>query len=116
MAKRPSAGALRERVNIQGWTEVDDGWGGTKLEWDTIATVAASFRAARGGESVTASRLSSEQPYFVTLRSSTATRAITPAYKLQDARNTARMFDIKSVADVDGKRQWIELLVTEVKT
>lgn len=116
MAKRPTAGALRERVNVLAWTEVDDGWGGTKLEWATVATVAAGFRAARGGESVMASRLASEQPYFVTLRSSTATRAITPAYKLQDARDTARMFDIKSVADVDGKGAWLELLATEVKT
>lgn len=116
MAKRPTAGQLRSRVNILAWQEIPDGWGGTKLEWATVATVAAGFRAARGGESVMASRLASEQPFYVTIRSSTVTRAITPAYKLQDARAPARMFDIKSVADVDGKNAWLELLVTETKT
>lgn len=116
MAKRPTAGQLRERVNILAWTEVDDGYGGTKLEWATVATVAAGFYATRGSEASLASRLAGQQPFIVTTRSSAATRAITPAYKLQDARNTARMFDIKAVADVDGKGAWLELLVVETVT
>lgn len=110
------AGALRDRVNIQGWTEEPDGYGGTKQVFGTIATVAVAFQPLRGTESVMASRLAGTQPFVVTARSSMATRAITPAYKLQDARNTARMFDIKAVADPDGKNQWLELLVVEVKT
>lgn len=115
-AKRPTAGQLRERVNIQAFTEVDDGYGGTTLEFATVATVAAGFRPLRGGEAVLASRLAGTQPFIVTMRSSVATRAITPAYKLQDARNTARMFDIKSVAAPDGKGAWLELLVEQVVT
>src|SRR5687768_13635270 len=103
MAKRPTAGALRERVNIQGWTEEPDGYGGTKQVVGTIATVAAGFRPLVGTESVMSSRLAGTQPYIVTVRSSTVTRAVTSAYKLQDARNTARILDIKSVADPDGK-------------
>lgn len=116
MAKRPTAGALRERVNVLAWTEVDDGYSGTKLEWATVATVAAGFYATRGSESSMASRLAGKQPFIFAIRSSTATRAITPAYKLQDARNTARMFDIKSVSDPDGKRAWLELLCVETVT
>ncbi|RUM99033.1 head-tail adaptor protein [Pseudaminobacter arsenicus] len=110
------AGALRERVNIQGWTEEPDGYGGTKQVFGTIATVAAHFHPNRGGEAVMASRLAGAQPFVVTLRSSTQTRAITPAHKLQDARNTARMFDIKAIADPDGRGAWLELLVTETVT
>ncbi|MFU0504119.1 head-tail adaptor protein [Pseudaminobacter sp. NGMCC 1.201702] len=110
------AGALRSLCNIQGWVEEPDEWGGTKQVFGTIATVAAHFQPLRGTESVMASRLASEQPFVVTVRSSTQTRAITPAHKLQDARNTSRMFDIKAVADPDGKNQWLELLVVEVVT
>lgn len=110
------SGALRELVNIQAYIEVDDGYGGTKLEWSTVATAPAGFYATRGSESSMASRLAGKQPFIVTVRSSLATRAITPAYKLQDARRPERMFDIKAISDPDGKNAWLEMLAVETVT
>ncbi|PWL18828.1 head-tail adaptor protein [Falsochrobactrum shanghaiense] len=122
MATR-SAGPLRGLVHCQDWVEGDDGWGGTKLGFETKATVAASFLPLRGSEAVMASRLAGKQPYVVTIRSSEATRVITPAWRLVDARagNNARgepkrVFDIKAISDPDGKNAWLEVLCEEVVT
>ena len=123
MANRPSAGALRERVHCQSWVEGDDGYGRAVMGFETVATVAAGFHANRGGEAVMASRLAGKQPYVVTIRSSEATRAVTPAWRLVDARagNNAqgepkRVFDIKAITDSDGKNAWLELLCEETVT
>lgn len=116
MASKRSAGAMRGLVNVLGYISVPDGYGGEKLEWATVATVAANFRPLVGSEAVMASRLASKQPFVVTIRSSIATRVITAAYKLQDARNPARTFDIKAVSDPDGKGAWIEILAEEIVT
>lgn len=114
--KRNGSGSLRGLVNIQAFIETDDGYGGTKLEWSTVATAPAGFYATRGSESSMASRLSGKQPFIVTVRFSLATRAITPAYRLQDARRPERMFDIKAISDPDGKSAWLEILAVETVT
>lgn len=110
------SGALRSKINVVGFAEVDDGDGGTKLEFDTIATVDAGFKPLRGGEQVMASRLAGKAPYIVTIRSSALTRTITPAHQLQDARDTSRMFDIKAISDPDNKGAWLEILAEQVVT
>lgn len=117
------SGALRSRVDVQHQVEGDDGYGGVKLTFETVTTVAAGFHPLRGTESVMASRLAGKQPYVVALRSSSVTRQITPAWRLVDARagNNAqgepkRVFDIKAITDPDGKNAWLEALCEEIVT
>ena len=100
---------LRERVHFQQRTDDGDG------PFVTQSTVAAGFRPLRGGEDVMASRLSGVQPYIVTVRQSSQTRAVKvdTDWRMVDARDEAREFNIRAINDPDGLRQWFEILVQE---
>lgn len=117
---RKGAGALRGLVHCQEQVEGDDGFGNVVVDWSTRATVAANFLPLRGTETVMAARLAGKQPYVVTIRSSELTRAMTPAWRLVDARagevngRPRRVFDIKAISDPDGKGAWLECLCEEV--
>lgn len=122
-SKRNGAGSLRGLVHCQELGNVDDGYGNTNDGWLTKATVAAGFMPLRGTETVMAARLAGKQPYVVTIRSSDQTRAMTPAWRLVDARaglkedgKPKRVFDISAISDPDGKGAWLEVLATEVVT
>lgn len=110
-------GALRERLHFQKRGDEDDGWGNVTPgagPFETVFTVSAGMRPRTGGEEVTAARLAGRQPYVVTVRNSSQTRAVTTAWQLVDARNDKRVFAITSpLADPDGKNQWLEFLVME---
>lgn len=108
------AGMLRERVLCQMKGPATDELGNPVPggdKWTTQFSVRAGFQPKNGGESVIAGRLQGVQPYIVTIRSSNDTRQITPGWRLVDARDEKRIFNIRSLADPDGKRQWLELLV-----
>jgi len=98
---------LRDRVHFQ--QRSDDGDG----PFVTQFTVAAGFRPLRGGDEVMGSRLSGVQPYIVTVRQSSQTRQVTPDWRMVDARNEAREFNIRAIADPKSDRAWFELLVQE---
>lgn len=111
-----SAGALRERVRFQRRLMADDGLGGMVPagEFETRFTVWAKYTALRGGESVQASRLEGRQPMIVTVRQSSQTREATEGWRLVDDRDPTRVFAIVGPAtDPDGKRAWLDFLVTE---
>ena len=111
------AGALRERMHFQKRGDLDDGWGGVTPgagPFETVFTVSAGMRPRTGGEEVTAARLAGRQPYVVTVRNSSQTRAVSTAWQLVDARNETRVFAITSpLADPDGKNQWLEFIAVE---
>lgn len=107
-------GDLKERVLCQMKGPARDEFdnpvpGGDK--WTTQFSVRAGFRPKNGGETVVAGRLQGVQPYIVTIRQSSDTRQITPGWRLVDPRNDTRVFNIRSLSDPTGKRQWLELLV-----
>jgi head-tail adaptor len=110
-------GALRERLHFQKRGDGDDGMG-TVIpgigDFETVFTAYSGMRPRTGGEEVTAARLAGRQPYVVTVRNSSQTRAVTTAWRLVDARNENRIFAISSpLADPDGKNQWLEFIATE---
>jgi SPP1 family predicted phage head-tail adaptor len=110
------AGDLRERISFQRRVSVDDGWGNTSGagEFETQFTVWANLRPLRGNETVMAARLEGRQPHILTVRQSSDTRRITTAWQAVDARNPTRVFAVTAPpADPTGKRQWLEILVTE---
>lgn len=108
------AGDLRERVHFQSREAVDDGAGNEiSGPWATRFTVAAGFKALRGGEQVMAARLESQQPYIITVRQSSVTRQATTDWRLVDARRPARIFAISAITDPDQLGVWLDILATE---
>jgi len=110
------AGSLTIRVHCQKKAAAADEFdnpvpaGGA---WSTQFTVLAGFLPKTGGEQVLAGRLAGIQTYVVTIWQSDSTRQITPGWRLVDADNSARTFNIQSLFDPDGKRLKLELLVQE---
>jgi len=107
-------------VTFQRRVEFDDGFGGTRGEWQDQFTVPARLKARLGTESVIAARLQGTQPYTMVIRSSQQSRAITPAWRVYDARAgigsegvPSRLFDIKAVSNVDERNKYLDLLVVE---
>lgn len=119
-----NAGMLRERVLCQRKAEALDGLGNPVpggSDWKTQFETRAGFIPKNGGEAVLAGRLAGRQTYIALLRSSERSRSITPEWRIVDARagfkadgkTPVRSFNVRSLADPDGRRQWLELLVEE---
>lgn len=117
MAKNQTRAALRYLLHFQQRGDADDGFGNVlpgQGAYETRFTVAAGMRPLRGSEAVMAARLEGRQPYVITLRNHAAMEAVTPAWRLVDARNTNRIFDLASpLADPDGTRKWLEGIAIE---
>lgn len=110
MRKRKGAGSLSERVAFLEPDNIDDGYGGTTQGYVERFQDAARLQPRMGSETVIASRLQGVQPYTLTVRSSTATRAVTPAWRVRNVRS-GREYNIKTVVNSDERNQYIELLV-----
>lgn len=108
-------GALRHKMAFQKRGDGNDGFGNSVPgtgPFETEFSTWAALRPLRGSEAVMADRLSGRQPYVLTVRYSTHTAGVTPAWRIVDANN--RVYAITSpLADPDGKRQWLEGIVTE---
>lgn len=112
------AGQLNRRVTFQQRVPGIDTYGNpTPGNWQDVYTCAARLQPRFGGsltvEAVSQARLSSQQPYNLTIRSCTAARAVKPDWRVVDARDTSRVFSIKTIVDPDERRQWLEMLVVE---
>lgn len=113
------AGALRHRLQFQKPETLDDGYG-QGVEggggYEPQFTVWAGLKPLRGSEAVMAARLRGQQPYIATVRQSVQTRQVTAAWRIVDENDPNRVFSINSPpTDPDGKRGWLEILVSEGK-
>lgn len=111
-AKRSGAGSLSERVAFLEPDEIDDGYGGQTQGYVERFQDAARLHPRMGSETVIASRLQGVQPYTLTVRSSTATRAVTPAWRVRNVRS-GREYNIKTVVNSDERNAYLEMLVVE---
>ena len=110
----PGAGSLRERLAFQRRSVGDDGYNNEVAgDFETIFVEPAGMVAKVGGESVMAARLVGRQPYIVTVRQSARTRAVTADWRIVDARDERRVFNIRAIHDPDGKRAWLDMLVEQ---
>lgn len=104
---------MREKLAFQRRAEADDGYGNpTSGEFETVFTDAAELIPLRGGETVAASRLTGVQPFIVRVHSSIRTRAVTPAWRIVDARS-GRTMNIRTVANFDQKNAYLDLMVDD---
>lgn len=109
-----SAGRLRALLRCQRKGPAADEFGNPVPngdDWKTYFHVRAGLVPRNGGEAVIAGRLQGRQPYIVTVRQNSNTRMITPEWRLVDDRDPKRVYAVRTVADPDGKRMWLELLV-----
>lgn len=111
-AKRKGAGALSERVAFLEPDEIPDGYGGTTTGYVERFQEAARLQPRMGSEPVIASRLAGIQPYTMTVRSSTATRAVTPAWRVRNVRS-GKTYNIKAVVNIDERNAYLEMLIVE---
>lgn len=113
MAKKPSAGAMRQKVYFQRRVEVEDDFGNTVADFQTIFTDAAEFIPLRGGEQVTAARLTGIQPFIVRVRSSIASRAVAADWQIVDARSGVVYAITAPPTNQDQKNAWLDMMVTQ---
>jgi head-tail adaptor len=111
VAKRSGAGALSERVTFQRRVEQEDEYGNVESGWVDQFDEPCRLQPKLGGEGVFASRVQGTQPYLMTVRSSARTRGVDNAWRAVNAR-TGVAYNIATVANVDERNAWLEMLVT----
>lgn len=107
MSGAPGIGDLRQRVTIETFARVPDGGGGANGSWTTVADVWAALLPAGGGEAFNHDRVAGRQAFTVWMRHRDGVR---PEMRL---RLENRVFDIRSVADVEERGRWLRLDVEE---
>lgn len=108
--KRAGAGALNHRVTFQKRVESDDGAGNVESDWVDQFDEPCRLTPRLGSEAVIAARLTGAQPYSMMVRGSERTMAVTPAWRAVNAR-TGVAYNIRTVASVDERGAWLEMLV-----
>ncbi len=98
---------LQHKVTFAEPTGANDSFGGASTAWTDRITVRAHIKYLRGGEAVQASRLEGRQPVVTTVRASTDTKKITPAWKMTNAR-TNEEYEISAIVLSDD-RCWYEI-------
>lgn len=112
-------GALRDRFHFQKREVADDGFGNSVPagEFETQFTTDIGLTPRNGSEVVIAERLRGIQPYVAVVRWSTRMLSLDNAWQLLDARQggTRILNVLSNPVDPDGKRQWLEFLVSDGK-
>ncbi len=104
-------GKLDQRVAFDAPRVTSDGAGGRVngfVDAGSAYECAAHFRNLRGSETVIASRLSGVQPVVVTIRTSSAARAISTEYRMRDLRRPDDIYQIRAIVETDD-RAFLEL-------
>lgn len=114
MARRPSAGDLRERVAFEARvTENPDSpidYGNTESTWAEQFERRAQYIHLRGGEAVQAARLEGRHIQVIRIRSDSATRIITTDWRAVDQK-TGDVFNIRDAAPTkEDPLRFIDLL------
>lgn len=104
-----TAGRLSERVAFDAPDGGTDAFGGETEAWTEHHVCAAQWTYGKGNESVQAAREAGRKSYKIKVRSSTATRAITEAYRMRDVRR-GTVYNIREV-DAITDRAWVHLVV-----
>lgn len=102
-------GDFRHRVAFEKRADASDKYGGTKAAWAAQFTVAAAIRAKFGSEAVTAARLEGTQPVTITVRRTSKTADVDATWRARDVKS-GEIYNIRSKADPDDRRAYIELL------
>jgi head-tail adaptor len=105
---RRDPGGQTESVVFEAEGNVPDGFGGFTIDWLERHRCFARLTYHRGGEEVEAARLQGRSVYKVRIRSCDAARAITPEYRMRDARR-GTIYNIREI-DAISDRAWIYIV------
>ena len=107
-----AAGKLNRRLRFESPAPLPagDGYGNFERGWKVEFTVFAAMQPRFGGEAVIAARLSGTQPVTVTVRRSSATLRITPAWRIVDTRTGAIYAITSPPADMAQDGAALEML------
>ena len=103
------AGELRHRIAFDARMTTPDDYGNEQSSFEEQFVVPASVQAKFGGETVTAARLTGQQPVIIAVRQSQQTRRIAPDWRARDVRS-GKEYAIRSITDSDDKLAWLEIL------
>lgn len=102
--QRPNRiGELRERVRLQNFISIDDGYGNQIQEWRDVATVWARVEPLRGTERYQAAQLETVVGWHITIRHRTD---ITPAWRIVKG---STVFRIVGILNPDERRRFLQL-------
>lgn len=105
------AGLLRHKVTLQKLGErVDDGAGGGSIPFEDVADVWAHIHPLAGSELLRAGQFDATLSHRISIR---YYPGIHPSWRVKYG---TRVFDIKSVADLDERHREIELMCEELVT
>jgi SPP1 family predicted phage head-tail adaptor len=107
MTARVPIGEIKTRLTLEAPSRSGDGGGGADVTWVKVATVWAAVRPVGGGEGFTLDRVAGRASHEIYLRHRADVRL---EMRLRDG---ARIYDIRSAVDPDGRRQWLRCLVEE---
>ena len=110
--KKNTSSLLRHRLTLQEEVQTGDDAGGYVRSWEDVTDVWAQIIPAkssslRGAENLFAAQLQASTSHLITLR---YRNDITASHRLIFE---SRVFNIRAIADPDGKRERLELLVEE---
>ncbi|MCB4861970.1 head-tail adaptor protein [Sphingobium sp. PNB] len=109
----PGAGQLRDLLTIRRKSQISDGMGGFRSQWDDVLTnIPARITATRGGEAVNAQRLNGHQPFEITVRLCADTQTITSADIAVNAR-TGTTYNIKWISSLEEGRKSFLLILAQ---
>lgn len=109
MPGKTGAGHLNERVAFDRRVTLDDGHGNKRGEFEERFQCWGGYTYLRGGETVIAARLEGRQPIVVRIRSSSASRAVAPDWRMRDLR-TGVAYAVQSVTRSDD-RAFVDVMV-----
>lgn len=104
---------LKERLTFQARALFSDGYGNTQTDFEDEFTEHAAVVPRLGGETVLAGRLAGRNLVNITVRRSSNTEQVTPEWRAVDARNTAKIYNIRNIIDPDETGRWLEMLAEE---
>ncbi len=108
--KRSGAGALSEIVAFESRAVIDDGYGNeVSGDWTERFKANARIQPIKGGESVIADRLQGTQPVVIRVRYEPQSLSANTDWRVRDLR-AGVIYQIKSQANMDEKRRYIEFL------
>jgi SPP1 family predicted phage head-tail adaptor len=101
-------GSLRNRVTIEAKGGTVDGLGGRDVVWTGVATVWANVEPLEGSEATRAMQQGIRQPHRIRMRWRDGVRTS------QRLTMDDRVFNIRSVVDVDLRHRELEIVAEEV--
>lgn len=103
-----SSAQLTERVRFERRAPAQDGYGNTKGDWAVLIEGRfARLTPTRGGEQIIAARAQGVSAWDLWVMSDSETRQVNTDDRVVDVRNPDRTFNVKFVADMDGRREWL---------